>query len=183
MQSSEKERLSQCECLTAVKFARYTAVTADKLSKMMLNLTTKLEQAGIIDPKRISRAERDAKLKKMSLDVTKSNYEITELIRRIPAHPQANQIIHALLDDIKLPQPPVGSNQGESISGDMQAFRQSNDLGNNGVSNVEIPPDDPIMSLVTSIPAAEQAITNILDVLPLLRPSEASSGLPDISNC
>lgn len=181
----QENALSQGEYLTTVRFARYTAVTADKLSNMLLNLTTKLEQAGILDSKRSSRLDRDTKLKKMAIDVTKSNCEVSELIRRIPGHPQADEIIHALLADIRLPHPPVNPQNGDSnvpngISGTgSDAPFPSHSIDSSGLPSI----DDPIMSLVTSVTGAQEAIANMLESLPQSGTSGTSSGLPDLSTC
>ena len=100
--------LAQAERLTAVKFARYTALTADNLTGLILNLTTKLEEAGILDPKRQSRIERDNRIKKASLDVAKSDHEVAEMIRLIPGHPHAERLLQALLKGVVFPSAPVG---------------------------------------------------------------------------
>lgn len=104
--SMNEEPLTQAECLTAVKFARYTAATADKLLQMAMDLANKLEQAGILDPKRISRVERDEKIRTTHLETDRLDKDITEMIAKIPHHPQADQILQALLGDLKAPLPP-----------------------------------------------------------------------------
>lgn len=116
---------SQAERLAVVKFARYTALTADKMAGILLGLTTQLEEIGILHPNRQSKAERDRKMNKHACDVAKSDQEVGDMLRLIPNHPDAEELIQALLGDIRGPTRPE-DNAARDAPGDRS--REKKDL-------------------------------------------------------
>jgi hypothetical protein len=94
---------SQAERLAFVKFARYTALTADKLSGALLALSEKLELGGFLDPNRASRISRDQKLKSHMHKVSKSGQAVSDLLKLIPDHPDGESLIRSLFQDLQVP--------------------------------------------------------------------------------
>jgi hypothetical protein len=94
---------SQAECLTFVKFARYTALTADRLAGALVSLTERLEEVGVIDPNRVSRVSRDQKLRGHAVKVVKSDQAVTDLLKLLPHHPDGEQLIQSLFQDLDVP--------------------------------------------------------------------------------
>ena len=107
MAEKDKET-SQAERMAIVKFARYTAYTADKMASILMSLATQLEEAGVIKANRPSRAERDRKLRKQSNEAAKLDQEIAKMMRLIPEHPDAENLLRSLLGDLyRPPEPPI----------------------------------------------------------------------------
>jgi hypothetical protein len=99
-----------------VKWARYTALTADKLAGHILELTAKLEDRGILLPTRPSRFARDKKLRTHGADVAKSDQEIADLVKLIPNHPDAENLVRSLFRDLHVP--PFKLHKDESVHND-----------------------------------------------------------------
>ena len=95
-----EEKTTQAERMAIARFARYTAYTAHRMSGKLLALTAKLEELNIIDPNRTSKQERDKKLRKMATDLDKYGGEINEMMKSIPRHPDAENLIRSLLGDL-----------------------------------------------------------------------------------
>ena len=92
---------TESERLAFVKFARHTALAADKLCGSLLSMSQKLEEAKIIDPSRKTKSERDKKLKNNHSLVSISNEEISKLISQIQDNPDAESIILSLFRDLE----------------------------------------------------------------------------------
>ncbi|OHT00676.1 hypothetical protein TRFO_32589 [Tritrichomonas foetus] len=96
-----QQTTSQAECLAFVKFARYAALTADRLAGALLQMTMKLEDEGILKPGRPSRLERDKKIRAYGIQVQKTDDEIAEMMKLIPNHPDSEKLIQTLFRDMK----------------------------------------------------------------------------------
>jgi hypothetical protein len=122
---------SQADCLTFVKFARYTALTADRLAGALVGLTERLEESGLLDANRASRVSRDQKLRTHAAKVAKSDQAVTDLLKLLPHHPDGEQLIQSLFRDLDVPvrltgdrSAPAGASQADSAmdtSGDDDA--------------------------------------------------------------
>jgi hypothetical protein len=93
---------SQAERIAFVKFARYTALTADKLSGALIALSEKLESAGISDPNRASRISRDQQLKAHMHKVFKSDQTVNDLLKLMPDHPDGESLVRFLFCDLHI---------------------------------------------------------------------------------
>jgi hypothetical protein len=85
-----------------VKFARYTALTAGKLSGALVALSEQLESAGILDPNRASRISRDQELKVHMYKVSKCNQAVNGLQKLIPDHPDGESLVLSLFQDLHI---------------------------------------------------------------------------------
>ncbi|KAK8878682.1 hypothetical protein M9Y10_005462 [Tritrichomonas musculus] len=92
---------SQAECMAYVKFARYTALAADRLAEALLQMTAKLEDEGILKCGRSSRINRDKKLRLYAINIQKTNTEINDMMKLIPSHPDSEKLISSLFKGIK----------------------------------------------------------------------------------
>ena len=91
---------SQSERLAFVKFARSSAVAADKLCGTIMALTQRLEEQNIIDPNRPTKRERDIKLRKNSRDLAASDEDIDKLVKQISEkNADAEKIVASLFRD------------------------------------------------------------------------------------
>lgn len=117
MTEGEKET-SQAERMALVKFARYTAYTADRMATLLLSLSTQLEEAGVIKANRPSRIERDRRLKKQASEAAKMDQDIAKMMKLIPEHPDAENLIKTLLGDLYTnPEPSVRTDDTETSTG------------------------------------------------------------------
>jgi hypothetical protein len=91
------------EIMTCVRFARYTSLTADRLTGVILALSENLENAGIIKRDRPSKAVRDQTVNKHRLDAAQFEQSVAELLKAIPNHPEAEALIESLFQDLDLP--------------------------------------------------------------------------------
>jgi hypothetical protein len=89
--------------MALVKFARYTALTADKLVGTILSLTSKLEESGVLQSNRASRAIRDAKMRQYAADMAKSDQDVAEMMKLIPDHPDSENLVRSLFRDLRIP--------------------------------------------------------------------------------
>lgn len=92
---------SQAERMAFVKFARYTALVADRLAGAMLQMTAKLEDEGILKCGRSSRLERDKKLRLYAMKIHKSDSDISDMMKLIPDHPDAEKLISSLFKGVR----------------------------------------------------------------------------------
>ena len=91
---------SQAERLAFVKFARSSAVAADKLCATLYALTQKLEEQKLIDPNRPSKRERDNKLRKNARELAASDEQIDKLVKQISEkNSDAEKIVASLFRD------------------------------------------------------------------------------------
>jgi hypothetical protein len=95
--------VSQAERLAFVKFARYTALTADKLAASLTALTESLETAGVLDPARPSRSHRVHSLRQHVALVEKSDHAVAESIAKLPDHPDGEALVSSLLQGLDIP--------------------------------------------------------------------------------
>jgi hypothetical protein len=114
--SSAPTTPSQAECLTFVKFARYTALTADRLAGALVSLTERLEDVGVIDPNRTSRLLRDQKLRSHTAKVAKSDQAVTDLLKLLPHHPDGEQLIQSLFQDLDVPSVILKGDRAASVA-------------------------------------------------------------------
>jgi hypothetical protein len=96
-------QLPQSDYLSLVKFARYTALTVDKLAGEVLSLAAKLEDLGILEVHRQSRFERDMKVRKHLSDALGHDQEVSKMVKLIPDHPDAELLIENLFRDLQTP--------------------------------------------------------------------------------
>lgn len=92
---------SQAECMAFVKFARYTALAADRLAGALLQMTARLEDEGILKCGRSSRLERDKKLRLYAMNIHKSDSDINDMMKLIPNHPDAEKLINSLFRGVR----------------------------------------------------------------------------------
>lgn len=92
---------TQSECMAFVSFARYTSLAADRLAGALLNMTTKLEDEGILKVDRPTRLKRDKKLRAFGLNIQKTDTEIQDMMKLIPNHPESEQLIRSLFLGVK----------------------------------------------------------------------------------
>ena len=91
---------TESEKLAFLRYARYTAFTADKLCGSLLKLSQRLEESKFLDPSRKSKLERDRKLKNHQHDISVSDEEIMKIMKRIDNNPDAEQIVSSLFRDV-----------------------------------------------------------------------------------
>ena len=104
--------------MALVKFARYTAYTADRMATLFLSLSTQLEEAGVIKANRPSRIERDRRLKKQASEAAKMDQDIAKMMKLIPEHPDAENLIKTLLGDLYTnPEPSIRTDDTENSTG------------------------------------------------------------------
>jgi hypothetical protein len=94
---------SQAECLAFVKFARYTAITADRLAGALLTLSERLEEANLLDPNRPSRLARDEKLRSHEREVANTDHAVADLLKLLPNHPDGESLVESLFQDLDVP--------------------------------------------------------------------------------
>lgn len=95
------ELVTEPERQAFVKFARHTAVSADKLCGALIKLTQSLEEAKIIDPERPTKQERDKKLTKSYHDFDVPAEEVASLMSKLVNNPDAEKIVSSLYRDYK----------------------------------------------------------------------------------
>ena len=93
---------SQAERLAFVKFARCTALAADRLCGSLLELTKRLENAQIIDSNRPSKKDRDNKMSKNQKNLQYVEEDVNNLMNQIAEKtPDAEKIVESLFRDVK----------------------------------------------------------------------------------
>ena len=92
---------TQAEILEFIKFTRCTALATDRLVHSILQMSSKLEEEGILNSGRTSRLDRDKKLRSIKSKLQKSESEIDEMMKLIPNHPDADMMINSLFKGIK----------------------------------------------------------------------------------
>ena len=91
---------SQSERLAFVKFARCSALAADKLCGTLYALTQRLEEENLIDPNRPSKKVRDNKLRTNAREVAASDEDIEKLVKQISEkNADAEKIVASLFRD------------------------------------------------------------------------------------
>ena len=92
---------SQSEKLAFLKFARSSAVAADKLCGSVLALSQRLEELNIIDPNRQTKKTRDNQLKKTARELAVSDETIEKLVKEISEkNADAEKIVASLFRDV-----------------------------------------------------------------------------------
>jgi hypothetical protein len=98
--------------MTCVRFARYTAITTEKLATTLIALTERLESSGVLRADRPSKVARDAELTEQRLEAQKHQQRVTDLLQLIPNHPDADELVKCLFQDLRVtplsvrPKPP-----------------------------------------------------------------------------
>jgi len=91
---------TQEEKMAMVKYARHTALAADRICGSLLGMAKRLEEAKIIDSARKSKSERNKKLKGNYQEISVSDEEITKLMKKIQDNPDAESIVASLFRDL-----------------------------------------------------------------------------------
>lgn len=142
-QSTNIPTPSQAECMAFVKFARYTALTADRLAGALLQMTAKLEDEGILKCGRSSRLERDKKLRLYAMNIQKSDSDINDMMKLIPNHPDAERLIQSLFRGMRSNAPGTDNmsnltdtNLNENIQDPINSILSNNDTTNNNANEI-----------------------------------------------
>lgn len=135
---------TQAEILEFIKFTRCTALATDRLVHSILQMSSKLEEEGILNSGRTSRLDRDKKLRSIKSKLQKSESEIDEMMKLIPNHPDADMMINSLFKGIKsfinnntdgLNNPTPDNTSTNNEDNQQQKIDSNNEIGNNQIDN------------------------------------------------
>lgn len=91
---------SESEQQKVLKFARYTALAADKLCNELIQLSEKLEESGIISPDRPTKKTMRNQIKNSKKKSDSDVKKVTEIYESIKDHPDAEAIVASLFRDL-----------------------------------------------------------------------------------
>ena len=94
------KEVSEEQRMQFVKTARYNALTYDRLCAEFLALSSKLEEMGYLDAKSASKAKRDKKIREHMRVAEADEEKVKDLLKQIPGHPDAQELIHSLFRDL-----------------------------------------------------------------------------------